>query len=48
MKKDAEILASPHSCIVICQLLQELQKCSQLAVASLRERLRKAWRPKKI
>lgn len=41
MKKDAEILASPHSCIVICQLLQELQKCSQLAVVSLRERLGK-------
>lgn len=39
MKKDAEILASPHSWIVIFQLVQELQKCSQLDVASLRERL---------
>lgn len=31
MKKDAEILAFPHSWIVIFQLLQELQKYSQLA-----------------
>lgn len=41
MKKDAEILAPPHSWIVIFQLVQELQKCSELAMASLRESLEK-------